>query len=95
MSGNVGLRSPNAGLMLNQRLRRWFNIKPALGKCCVCRVCGFIYAWLPDPYMQTTNVGVMSSQRRRWWPSTKNIVSMAHVNLVLREREAWGGGGGR
>ena len=26
---------PNAGLMLDQRLRRWPNIKPALGQCFV------------------------------------------------------------
>ena len=25
--------SPNAGLMLGHRLRRWPNIKPAVGKC--------------------------------------------------------------
>ena len=35
--------SPSAGLMLGHRLRRWFNIKPALGECLVFD--GWVLSW--------------------------------------------------
>ena len=53
-------RSPNAGLMLGQRHRRWPNIKPALG-------CSRGLLSIPANYRDWLSAGLMLGQHRRRW----------------------------
>ena len=85
--------------MLYHRLRRWLNIKPALGRALGSVDDHFITVDLSHIGHTLTNAGLMLDQRLRHWPSIKPALGRAigsvddhFIPVDLSHVRAGGGG---